>query len=429
MRTRRLAGGWWLAAAAAALCITACASPPEEELSPVVTVDVAPVLSTDIQRIIRAHALIYPWQQAAIVPKIAAPIKTVYVERGAHVRAGQLLLELEHADLAGVAQENDAAYQLAQATYETTARATVPQATQKAELDVRAAKGVLDAQQAVFDSRQQLFREGAIAQKDVNDAHVALTQARNQYEIAQKQLDDRQGFAGEQALKAAAAERDQAQGRRAAAQAQLSYARISSPINGTVTNRPMYPGETPQSGSPVMTVMDLSQVIARAHITPAEAAELAVGNDAAIVDMDGTSIPGKVTQISPALDPESTTVEVWVQALNAGERLKPGTSLQIELIAKTVQGTLVIPQSALVTSPSGATSVIVIDSGNSPHKTSVTVGIRDAERVQITSGLSNGQRVATTGAFELSTLDPAVLAKATAQIQPPKEDDEEDDTP
>lgn len=427
MRTHRGGYGWWLPAMAAALCFTACGSTPDDEPAPIVTVDVAPVLTADIQRTIRAQALIYPLRQAAIVPKIAAPIKKMYVERGAHVREGQLLLELESADLAAAAQENEAAYQLAQANYETAAHATVPQETQRAELDLRAAKGALDAQQAVFDSRQQLFREGAIARKDVNDAEVALTQARNQYEIARRRLDDLQGFGRDQALRAAAAQRDQAQGRRDTAQAQLSYSRITSPIAGIVTGLPMYPGETPQAGAPVVTVMDLSQVIARAHISPAEAVELSVGNDARIIGVDDVPVSGKVTQISPALDADSTTVEVWVQAPNSGGRLKPGSSVSVDLIAKTVQAALVIPQSALLTSSSGATSVIVIDPENTPHKTDVSVGIRDAGNVQITDGLTNGQRVATTGAFGLARLDPAVLAKTRTQIQPPKE--EEGDEP
>ena len=63
---------------------------------------------------------------------------------------------------------------LAEATFETTAKATVPQELQKAELDARAAKEAFDAAQAVFDNRQRLYREGAIAQKDVNDAQVTL---------------------------------------------------------------------------------------------------------------------------------------------------------------------------------------------------------------------------------------------------------------
>ena len=101
----------------------------------------------------------------------------------------------------------------AQATYETTAQATVPQEMQKAELDARAAKDALDAQQAIYDNRQRLLREGAIAEKDVNDARAALSQARSQYETAKKHVDDLQGFARDQQLKAAAAQRDAARGR------------------------------------------------------------------------------------------------------------------------------------------------------------------------------------------------------------------------
>src|SRR6266481_9521231 len=72
-----------------------------EEQEHVVTVDVAPVLSSPISQKITAEALLYPLQQAAIVPKISAPVKKFYVDRGAHVQAGQLLAELENGDLAG----------------------------------------------------------------------------------------------------------------------------------------------------------------------------------------------------------------------------------------------------------------------------------------------------------------------------------------
>jgi multidrug efflux pump subunit AcrA (membrane-fusion protein) len=88
---------------------------------------------------------------------------------------------------------------------------------------------------------------------------------------------------------------------------------------------------------------------------------------------------------------------------------------------------LVIPQAAILTSPSGNTSVIVIDPENKPHRVSVMTAIRDAGSVQITDGLANGQRVATTGAFELGKLEAAVLAKTTVQIQAPKEEPDEDD--
>ena len=78
----------------AAAMLASCRGKHEEEAEPVVTVDVAPVLLSKIQRTIRAEGLLYPRQQAAIVPKVSAPVKKVYVQRGARVRAGQLVVEL-----------------------------------------------------------------------------------------------------------------------------------------------------------------------------------------------------------------------------------------------------------------------------------------------------------------------------------------------
>jgi len=208
---------------------------------------------------------------------------------------------------------------------------------------------------------------------------------------------------------------------------QLSYSRITSPIDGVVNDRTLFAGEMAVNGAPLVTVMDLSQVIARVHVSQEEAAKLKVGDNANLILPDASAIvPAKVTVISPALDPASTTVEVWVQAANPGERMKPGSSMRVEMIAQTVPSALVVPYAAVLTSPSGSTSVIVVDSDNKPRKKSVTLGIRDGEKVQVTEGLASGERVVTLGAFELAKLDPDVLAKTRVQIQPPKEEDDED---
>jgi multidrug efflux pump subunit AcrA (membrane-fusion protein) len=412
----------------ACVAIVGCRGKKEEEASPVVTVDVAPVLLSQIQRTIRGDGLLYPRQQAAIVPKIAAPIKKAFVQRGAKVKAGQILVELENQDLAGAATESRAGFDQAQATYETTANATVPQELQKAELDARAAKDALDAAQAVYDNRQRLVREGAIAEKDVNDARAAFSAARTNYETAQKKLQDLQGFARDQELKAAAAQRDAARGRLESAQAQLNYSRIASPIDGVVTDLPYYAGETPQSGQPIVTVMDTSQVIARTHVSPTEAAELKPGDEANIIGPGGIPYPAKVTQVSPALDAANSTVEVWVQADNKDGALRPGTSVKVEMIAQTVSNALVIPEKAVLTSPGGATFAIVIDQNNVPHRRKISVGIRDGGKAQVTDGLDSGQRVATTGAFELFKLEPEVLTKTKVQVAPPKEEEEVEET-
>jgi len=410
------------------LLLSNCKAKPEAEPEPVVTVDVAPVLSSAIQLKVKADAVLYPLQQAAIVPKITAPIKKFYVEKGSTVRAGQLLAELENQDLAGTVAEAKAAYDQAEAVYQTTARATVPEDLRKSELDVQTTKETMDAQQKVYQGRQTLFKEGAIAQKDVNDALVTFTQARNQHELARTHLQALQAISQDQTLKGAAAQRDAAKARYESAQAQLAYSRITSPISGVVTDRPLFAGEMPAGGGAIITVMDLSQIVARAHVSQDEAKSLKVGNSARFIPADGGApIPGKVTIVSPALDPTSTTVEVWVQAANVGSRLKPGSSLRVETIAQSVPNALIIPEAAVLTSTSGSTSVMVATADNKPQKKSVTLGIHDNGNVQVTEGLVSGERVVTTGAFELNKLDPEVLAKTKLQIQPPKEEEEEDE--
>jgi RND family efflux transporter MFP subunit len=393
------------------LFFSGCTAQEASEESPTVTVQVDAAEKEAIHQLVTADAVLYPLDQAAIVPRISAPVKKFYVDRGSVVHAGQLLAELDDTDLQGSLTENQGGYQQAEASYQS--------AVQKAEQDLKLAKEQLDAQQKLYDSRESLFKQGAISAKDVQDARIGLTQAQDQYAVAQKQYD----------LKAAEGQLTAAKGKTTSAEAQLSYSKIVSPINGVVTERPIYAGETAASGAPILTVMNLSQVVAHAHVSQDQAAMLKVG-DAATLTQAGQAagFPGKVTLVSPALDPNSTTVEVWVQAANPGGKLKPGSSVRVAIVSQTVPNAVVAPAAALLTDPDGVTSVIVLDSDNKPHKQHVKVGIRNGDDVQITDGLKGNERVVTVGAFELDKEDDDVLAKTKIQVQaPPKIPDEDED--
>jgi HlyD family secretion protein len=393
----------------AALLLSGCAAKEANEDTPTVTVQVGAAENKTINREVRGEAILYPRDQAAIVPKVSAPVAKFYVDRGSPVHAGQLLAELENRDLASAVTDSQGAYQQAEATYQTVA--------QKTEQDLKLSKEQLDAAQRLFNNRESLLKQGAVSAKDVEDARIALTQAQNQYETAQKQYD----------LKAAEGQVTSAKAKTSGAEAQLSYTKILSPINGVVTDRPVYPGETAPAGSPILTVMDLSQVVARSHVSQQEASQLKPGDAATIVAPGGTAIPGKVTLVSPALDPNSTTVEVWAQAANPGLRLRPGASATVAMVAETVPHAIVIPAESLLTSSDGVTSVIVLDSDNKPHRQTVTVGIRNGNEAQITKGLKDGERVVTVGAFELASEDDPVLQKTKIQVQAPKMPDEDED--
>ena len=391
------------ALAAVSLALFGCSSKQESAPPPTVTVQVATAEEKPIQDVVNADAVLYPREQAAIVPKISAPVKKFYVQRGSKVRAGQLLAELEDRDLAGAVTENQGGYQQAEANYAT--------ASQKAQQDLVLAKQQLDAQQKIYDNRLSLLKQGAVSQKDVTEAQIALTQARDQYQMAQKQFD----------LQAAEGQLKAAKGKSTSAAAQLGYARIVSPLNGVVTDRPIYPGETAPSGAPILTVMDLSQVIARAHIAQQEAADLKAGDPARIsVPGQSEDFPGKVTLVSPALDPNSTTVEVWVQATNPGGKLKPGSSVRVAIVSETVPKALVVPVVSILIGPDGAASVFTLDASNKPIRKAVKVGIRTDTEAQITEGLSEGERVITVGAFELDKEDEPVLAKTKILVEAPK---------
>jgi HlyD family secretion protein len=397
---------------AAGILFSGCGTKETAEATPTVTVQVDAAEKEPIQRKVVTDAVLYPRDQAAIVPRVVSSISKWYVDKGSHVKAGQLLGELENQDLTGAAMKSQGGLAQAEVTYEMT--------VQKSAQDLKFAKQSLDSAQKFYDGRAALYKEGAVSAKDLDDASVALSSAKNTYDLSQKQFD----------LKVAEGARKAARGDTENANAVLSYTKITSPIDGVVTDRPNYPGETPATGTPIITVMDLSQIVARAHVAQLEAASLKVGNPATItIPGQPVVVKGRVSLVSPAVDPNSTTVEVWVEAPNPKESLRPGTSVRVAMVAETVKEAVVIPQAALLTSPDGLNTVIVLDSDNAPSKKKVKVGIRDSEAktVQVTDGLQGGERVVTVGAFELANEDDPVLAKTKIQVQAPKMPDDEDE--
>jgi multidrug efflux pump subunit AcrA (membrane-fusion protein) len=417
--TRRIVAAFLLAVSIAVM--TACSGEAKDTEQPV-PVEIVSVEKATVQQKITADAVLFPIAQSALVPKISAPVKKFLVNRGSHVRSGQLLAVLENRDLAAAAQENRGAYDQAEATYATTTAADLPQELQKAQLDAQAAKQQLDAQQKIYESRKDLFGQGALPRKELDQAGVDLTNARNQYEIAQKHFESLNAIGKQQTLKSAKGQLESAQGKYQGATAQLSYSEIKSPINGVVTDRPLYPGEMASAGTPLLTVMDISQVTARAHIAQQSAVLLKPGDQATLIAPDiDKPIAGKVSLVSPALDPNSTTVEVWVQAKNPAGHLKPGTSVQISMVARSVPDAVTIPAAALLTAQDGTTSVMVAGSDSRAHQKDVKVGIRDQDRIQIVEGLQAGDRIVASGAYGLPDNSKITTAQASSQSKNEKE--------
>jgi RND family efflux transporter MFP subunit len=375
----------------------------EEEPTPEVNVQAAHPQQGSISEQIAADAILTPLAQAAISPKVTAPVKQFYVQRGSHVQAGELLATLENSDLAAAELDNKGTYTASQATFETATKATAPEDVTKSRLDLAQAKANLDLAQSIVTARSQLFTQGAIPGRDLDTAKASLVQSQAAYDIANQHMQSVQNVSNKAALPNAQGNLDSAKGKYMGAQAELSYTEIRSPIPGVVTDRPLFAGETTAAGTPLITVMDTSALIAKLHIAQMQAQQLEIGAPATLtVPGIAQPVPAKVSLISPALDPGSTTVEVWLRVENAKGVLKAGTPVHASIQGHTLPNALTVPAEAIQSSPDGSSKfVLVIAPDSTAHKKTVTLGIQNADEVQILSGLAPSDTVISTGAYGL----------------------------
>ena len=173
------------------------------------------------------------------------------------------------------------------------------------------------------------------------------------------------------------------------------------------------------AGAPLISIVDISQVRAVANVPVKEAESIRAGRPARVAGPDG-DMAGTVTVVSPSATANATTVEVWVQIANPGERLKPGATARVSIIAETIQNTLVVPASALLNGDEGKQKVMVVTKDSVAHERTVAVGVRQGDRVQILSGVQEGDQVVTSGGLGLED-------KAKVTIQQPKAEDDDDD--
>ncbi len=340
--------------------------------------------------------------QADISPKVSAPVQRFYVQRGDHVRRGQLLAVLENKDLAATAAATEGAFDQAQANYTTVTATTLPEQIQTAELNVQNAEANLKAQQKLYDSNLWLYQQHALARKMLDQAEVSLTMGKSQYLTAKKHLENLQNTGKSEQLSAAKGQLESARGQHLAATAQLNYSQLRSPIDGAVADRSVNPGGMATAGTPLITVMDVSHIVVRLHVPQPQAALLKRG-DRATLHVPGlpNGVPAKITIISPALDPNSTTVQIWVEAPNPNLDLQPGTSVEVSMIAEVLPNALVVPASSILTASNGTKSVMVVKSDSRVYRQNVTTGIEENGNMQIVSGLEDGEEIVASGAYGL----------------------------
>lgn len=414
-----------LVAIAGSLLLTSCTKKTGTEAKEApAPVQVTSATQETIRRTVEADGALFPQDQASVVPKLSAPVQKFSVSRGDHVQTGQLLATLENRDL--VAAVNQAKAQVAQAesNLRATTAATVPEQVTKAQIDVASAQQTAEAARVVVENRKKMFEQGALARKLVDDAEVAYAQAKSQLEAAQEHLRVLNSAGKEEQIKAAQAQVEAARGQLQAAEAQVAYSEVRSPISGVVADRPVNPGEMASAGAPLLTIMDISRVVARVNVPQSQSTAIKLGQSATLTQIGTTeTLEGRVTVVSPATDPNTTTVQVWITGPNPGDRFRPGAAVHASIVAEIIRNAVVVPASAILPGEEGGTAVLTVSPDSTAHLRGVDVGVRYGDKVQIARGVNAGDEVVIAGGLGVDDKAKVKIVGATEE-KPDDEDDE-----
>ncbi len=300
---------------------------------------------------------VQPREKVEIKSKVSGQVAKVYVDAGDRVKKGQLLLQLDPVD------------------YERQVART--------EADVAAAKNALEFSELSLSRRENGLKERGVAQMDVDTAAADV-----------------------KAKKVAVQTADVAYN---AASDQLHYTRIVSPMDGTVTERGIQPGEvvTPGvqasfDGKSLLTVSDLSVLIVKADLNQIDVARVKLGQKVTVTldALPGKSYEATITKIAPAsILPKDKQVDVFpVEATlaKADLAIKPGMTADVRIHIEKKEHVLALPIEAVVKENGKQFVSKVVPAENNKQKTDkveVTVGARNDREIEIASGIKEGDKI------------------------------------
>jgi len=369
-----------LAAVVSLTASTACSRSQAAAAAPASqrpTVAVAPVERANLSEALTLAAEFRPFEEIDLHAKVAGYLKAIYVDVGSHVKAGQLLAVLEIPELQDEARQDEANIQRA-AEEINRARADLERAASAHELahlgSARLA-GVLEA------------RPNLVAQQEIDDATTKDRIAEAQVATAKASL--------------AAAEQQLAVARAVANKTKTltDYTRIVAPFAGVVTHRYADTGAMIQAGTssqtqamPIVKLSAIDLLRLTIEVPESAVAHVRIGAPVEIrVDALRRTLTGAVARFSDKVNPDTRTMETEVDVANPDRTLVPGMYANASLALAGAKGVLAIPVQALDRSED-STSVVVVDRGAIARR-DVGLGLQAPDRVEIVSGLAEGELV------------------------------------
>ncbi|TVQ38527.1 MAG: efflux RND transporter periplasmic adaptor subunit [Wenzhouxiangella sp.] len=206
---------------------------------------------------------------------------------------------------------------------------------------------------------------------------------------------------------------------------ELSYADVTAPIDGVVSERMVRVGNMVNTTDPVFVVTAMEPILATLHVPERELARLQPGQLAMLqVDaLPGQPFAGRIARISPVVDAASGTFRVTVELSDHGQRLRPGMFGRFNIVYDSRDQAVLIPVAAVM-SEDGRHSVFVVDASQAQRR-AVTLGYRNNGQYEIVEGLEPGERVVVTGQASLRTGTEVLVLGETAEPEPESTDPED----
>jgi multidrug efflux pump subunit AcrA (membrane-fusion protein) len=342
----------------------------------------------------------------AVKPQVGAEVKVgsrisgrvmrLHANIKDQVRKGQVIAELEQADLEALVAQSRAEARFAEAKLEALGE-LFPKEVARAETDVARWDATVILAHKDFGRQQDLLKNKVASQVDADQAQEQLAVSEAQLATARRSLDLMRAQHAEN-LKQAQVELERDRAALANAQVQLSYAVITAPISGVIGSVSTQEGETVAAGlnAPTfVTIIDLAKLQVEAYVDEVDIGKIKVGQQVVFtVDaFPASDFEGKVVAIYPKATIQDNVVKyvVAVEIVTPYEgRLRPEmtTSVGIQLESRTV---LAIPSSA-VRREGGKHSVLLSVNGR-PESREVRLGWKDGPWTEVAGGLTEGQEI------------------------------------
>ena len=284
---------------------------------------------------------LHPIETVDVKARIEGDVEGVYVREGQRVRAGEVLARFEASEQAS--------------------------AQKSAEADRISARGELATATWTHEQNQELFKAGAIPERDLKASEQAVNSARARLAAAESRLKSSSVVVGD--------------------------TRVTAPLSGIVEKRLVENGEHVARGATMFTVVR-NDALELAASVPAKRASGVTTGQAVYFNADGREFTGKVARVSPTIDPATRAITVYVQVPNTSGALKGGTFASGRVVGRSATNAIAVPSAALRQGRDGLPYVYLI-SGKVLEQRKVTLGIVDevSGTAEVREGLKDGDRI------------------------------------